>query len=165
MEVQGERMYSSYSFTTSEQDGMSGQLHAPASLYPRGKDPPPGNHWIEGWVGPKIGLTQTLEEKFCCLCRGSNLDRPVVQSVFRPSLVMLTTFYIQFLIPCFHFHIWHACNVGRRIYSVPPFFEMLLFLVIVLTRNALIGGYSLGRSQDSNTVFVTLCHVSAQKRT
>jgi hypothetical protein len=55
MEVQGERMYSSYSFTTSAQDGMSGQLLAPASLYPRGKDPP-GNHWIGGWVGPGIGL-------------------------------------------------------------------------------------------------------------
>jgi hypothetical protein len=44
----GERKYSSYSFTTSALDGMSGQRHAPAALYPRGKDP--GTHWIGGWV-------------------------------------------------------------------------------------------------------------------
>jgi hypothetical protein len=31
-------MYSS-SFTTSELDGVSDQCHAPAALYPRGKDP------------------------------------------------------------------------------------------------------------------------------
>jgi hypothetical protein len=35
----GERMYSSYSFTTSALDGVSGQRHAPAAFYPRGKDP------------------------------------------------------------------------------------------------------------------------------
>jgi hypothetical protein len=33
----GERRYSSYSFLTSALDG--GQHHAPAALYPRGKDP------------------------------------------------------------------------------------------------------------------------------
>jgi hypothetical protein len=31
----GERRYSSYSFTTSALDGVSGQRHAPAALYPR----------------------------------------------------------------------------------------------------------------------------------
>jgi hypothetical protein len=35
----GERRYSSYSFTTSALDGGSGQHHASAALYPRGKDP------------------------------------------------------------------------------------------------------------------------------
>jgi hypothetical protein len=35
----GESKYSSYSFLTSELDGVSGQRHAPAALYPRGKDP------------------------------------------------------------------------------------------------------------------------------
>jgi len=30
---------SSYSFLTSALDGVSGQRHAPAALYPRGKDP------------------------------------------------------------------------------------------------------------------------------
>jgi hypothetical protein len=35
----GERRCSSYSFTTSALDGVSGQRHAPAALYPRGRDP------------------------------------------------------------------------------------------------------------------------------
>jgi hypothetical protein len=35
----GKRMYSSYSFTTSAIDGVSGQGHAPAALYPWRKDP------------------------------------------------------------------------------------------------------------------------------
>jgi hypothetical protein len=35
----GERKYSSYSFTTSTLDGVSGQYHAPAALNLRGKDP------------------------------------------------------------------------------------------------------------------------------
>jgi hypothetical protein len=39
MEAQGERMYCSYSFSTSALDGVSGQRHAPAVIYPRGKDP------------------------------------------------------------------------------------------------------------------------------
>jgi hypothetical protein len=39
MEARGERIYSSYSFTTSALDRASGQRHAPAALYPREKDP------------------------------------------------------------------------------------------------------------------------------
>jgi hypothetical protein len=31
--------YSSYSLSISALDGVSGQRHAPAALYPRGKDP------------------------------------------------------------------------------------------------------------------------------
>jgi hypothetical protein len=37
MRLGGEE-YSSYSFTTSALDGVNGQRHAPAALYPRGKD-------------------------------------------------------------------------------------------------------------------------------
>jgi hypothetical protein len=33
---------------------VSGQRHAPAALYPRGKDP--GTRWTGGWVGPRAGL-------------------------------------------------------------------------------------------------------------
>jgi hypothetical protein len=40
MEEQGEEeVYSSYSFLTSVLDGVCGQRHAPAALYPRGKGP------------------------------------------------------------------------------------------------------------------------------
>jgi hypothetical protein len=35
----GERRYSSYSYLTLAIDGVSGQHHAPAALYPRGKRP------------------------------------------------------------------------------------------------------------------------------
>jgi hypothetical protein len=44
-----ERRYSSYSFLTSELDGVGGQRHAPAALYP-------GAHCTGGWVSPRAGL-------------------------------------------------------------------------------------------------------------
>jgi hypothetical protein len=37
--AEGERIYSSYSFTTSAPHGVSGQSHVPAALCPLGKDP------------------------------------------------------------------------------------------------------------------------------
>jgi hypothetical protein len=46
--------YSSYSFLTSALDGLSGQRHAPAALYPRERTP--GTHCTGGWVGPRAGL-------------------------------------------------------------------------------------------------------------
>jgi hypothetical protein len=73
-------MYSSYLFKTSALDGVSGQRHALVALYPRGKDHP-RTHCTGDWVGPRAGLD--TEEKSFCLCRGSKLDRPVVQSVVR----------------------------------------------------------------------------------
>jgi hypothetical protein len=73
----GERRYSFYSFTTSALDGVSSRRHAPASLYPRGKDP--GTHCTGGWVGPRAGLDTEARGNFA-----SAVDRtPVVQSVFR----------------------------------------------------------------------------------
>jgi hypothetical protein len=61
--------------------GVSGQRHAPAALYPREKTP--GTHWIGGWVGPRAGLNTGARRKILCPCRGSNLDRPIVQPVVR----------------------------------------------------------------------------------
>jgi hypothetical protein len=40
---------------TSAPDGVSGQHHAPAALYPQGKGHP-STHWTGGWVGPIAGL-------------------------------------------------------------------------------------------------------------
>jgi hypothetical protein len=62
--------------------GVSGQRHAPAALYPRGKDP--RYHWIGGWVGPRVGLDAGARRKILCPCRGSNPDRPA-----RSHLIML----------------------------------------------------------------------------
>jgi hypothetical protein len=42
-----------------------------------------GTHYIGGWVGPKAGLDTDFEEKYPCLWRGSNPDRPVIQSLVR----------------------------------------------------------------------------------
>jgi hypothetical protein len=60
--------------------GVSGQRHAPAALYPRGKTP--GTHWIGGWGGPRAGLDAGARRKICPR-RGSNLDRPIDQPVVR----------------------------------------------------------------------------------
>jgi hypothetical protein len=79
--LKGERIYSSYSFKTPALDGVSGQRHAPAVLYHRGKNP--GTNCTGGWVGLRAGLDTEDREKSSCLCRGSNPDRPVVQSVAR----------------------------------------------------------------------------------
>jgi hypothetical protein len=54
--------------------GVSGQRHAPAALYPRGKDP--STHWIGGWVGPRAGLDAGARRKILCSCRGSKPDHP-----------------------------------------------------------------------------------------
>jgi hypothetical protein len=63
--------------------GVSGQRHAPAALYPRGKDPR-GTHWIGGgWVGLRAGLDAGVRIKILCPCRGSNLHHPIVQPVIR----------------------------------------------------------------------------------
>jgi hypothetical protein len=60
---------------------VSDQRHGPAALYPRRKDP--GTHWTGGWVDPRAGLDTQARGKILCPCRGSNLDRTVVQSVAR----------------------------------------------------------------------------------
>jgi hypothetical protein len=43
----------------------------------------PGTHCTGGWVGPRAGLETEVRRKILCPCRGSNPDRPVVQSVAR----------------------------------------------------------------------------------
>jgi hypothetical protein len=54
-------MYSSYSFTTSALQEVSGQCHAPAALYPRERTP--DTHLTEGWVGPRAGLDTEVKGK------------------------------------------------------------------------------------------------------
>jgi hypothetical protein len=57
---------------------MSGQLHAPAALAPGASET--GIHYIEGWVGPRVGL-DVMENKNFSLYRESNPDSSVVQPV------------------------------------------------------------------------------------
>jgi hypothetical protein len=62
MEALGGEKYSSYSFSTSALDGVSGQRHAPAALLPPGKGPPVPIVQEAGWT-PEPVWTQRLEEK------------------------------------------------------------------------------------------------------
>jgi hypothetical protein len=62
--------------------GVSGQRHAPAALYPPGKEPPVPIVQEAGWAPEPVWI-QRLEEKFFALYRGWNPDRPVVQPVVR----------------------------------------------------------------------------------
>jgi hypothetical protein len=87
--ARGERRYISYSFTAYRSfwlgefpaRGVSGQRHARAALWPRERIP--GIHWSGGWVGPEPVWADSVVEKPSSLCRGSNLDHPVIQSVER----------------------------------------------------------------------------------
>jgi hypothetical protein len=62
--------YFPYSILTSALDGVSGQHHAPATLYPRERTA--GTHWIGSWVGPTAGLDSDARGSILCFCRGSN---------------------------------------------------------------------------------------------
>jgi hypothetical protein len=61
--------------------GVNGQRHAPAALCAGERTL--GTHCTGGWVGLRAGLDTEDRGKIICPCRGSNLDRPVVQSVSR----------------------------------------------------------------------------------
>jgi hypothetical protein len=83
MEAQGgEDVYSSYSFTTSAVDGDEWSASRPDRALPPEKGLPVPIIQEAGWA-PEPVWTQRLEEKSFRLCRGSNLDRPVVQPVDR----------------------------------------------------------------------------------
>jgi hypothetical protein len=51
----------------------------------------PGTHCTGGWAGPRAGLDTKARGKILCTCRGSNPDRPVVQSVVRHYTAWATT--------------------------------------------------------------------------
>jgi hypothetical protein len=61
--------------------GVSGQRHALAALY-SGERPSVPIGEEAGWA-PEPVWTERLEEKFFRPCRGSNLDRVVVQPLAR----------------------------------------------------------------------------------
>jgi hypothetical protein len=63
-----ERRYSSYSFSTSALDGVSGQRYAPAALCPGERIP--GTHCTGGWVDFRAGPDTEVRGKILCPCRG-----------------------------------------------------------------------------------------------
>jgi hypothetical protein len=56
-----------------------------------------GTHFTGGWVGPRAGLDTEARGKILCVCRGSNLDRPVVQPVARHYMYSILNFKIKVL--------------------------------------------------------------------
>jgi hypothetical protein len=78
----GERRYSSYSFSTSALDGGEWSASRSGRALPPGKGPPVPMLQEAGWA-PEPVWTQKLQEKPFRLCRGSNLESPVVQTVAR----------------------------------------------------------------------------------
>jgi hypothetical protein len=78
----GEWRYSSYSFSTSALDGGEWSASRPVRALHPGKGPPVPI-WTGGRVGPRVGLDIEVRGKILCFCRGSNLDRLVVQLVVR----------------------------------------------------------------------------------
>jgi hypothetical protein len=79
MEVQGERMYSSYTFTTSALDGGEWSASLPGRALPPGKGPPVPIVQEAGWA-PEPVCTQRLQEKSLASAGDRTL---VVQSVAR----------------------------------------------------------------------------------
>jgi hypothetical protein len=101
--------------------GVSGHRHAPAALSPRDKDP--GSHCIGGCVGLRAGLDTEVTGKNSCLCRGSNLDRTVVQSVARqytdcatPASSLRITILIFLINLCVYERVTYHYNLWGRVF-------------------------------------------------
>jgi hypothetical protein len=80
-------MYSS-SFTTLALDGGEWSVSRPGHALAPEKGPlvPIGQE--AGWA-PELVWTQRLEEKYSCLCWGSNLNRPVIQSIVINTITLI----------------------------------------------------------------------------
>jgi hypothetical protein len=78
----GGEEYSAYSFMTLALDRSEWSAALPGRALPPRKWPQV-SIVQEAWWAPEPVWTQRIEEKSLRLCRGSNLDRPVVQSVVR----------------------------------------------------------------------------------
>jgi hypothetical protein len=75
---EGERRYSSYLHSTSALDEGEWSASLPGRALASGKGPPVPTGQEAGWTSELV-WAQRLHEKSFRLCRGSNLDRPVVQ--------------------------------------------------------------------------------------
>jgi hypothetical protein len=68
--AKGERKYSAYLFLIVALDGVSGQCHAPAALYPRERTA--STYCTGGWVGLRADLDTEAVGKILYLYWGSN---------------------------------------------------------------------------------------------
>jgi hypothetical protein len=122
----GERRYSSYSITTSALDGDEWSASHPGRTLPPGIGPLVPIVQEAGWA-PEPAWTHRLEEKLFCLCRGSNLDRLVVQflDAILTELLRLQ-FYHNTRSKC-----WNSCQ-GEVVKVVSCSFFLSLSLVFCL---------------------------------
>jgi hypothetical protein len=111
----GKRRYSS-SFLSLALDGVSGQHHVLAELYPWERTS--STHWIGGWVGLRTSLNTEATGKILCLCQGSNPGRPVCsQTLYWLSCLSSCCLirYMQCLTLYFVKHLYTKSNCNRRI--------------------------------------------------
>jgi hypothetical protein len=100
---------------------VSGQRHAPAALCPEERIP--DTHYTGGWVGPRAGLDTEDRGKILCPCRGSNLVRPVVQSVVRHYTAWATLAALRlYQLHKTRVHSWEA-NIHSVIQKIPNFLK------------------------------------------
>jgi hypothetical protein len=76
-------MYSSYSFTTLALDGGEWSASRPGRTLPPGKGPSVPIVQEAGWAPEPVWTKRLEEKKISCLCRGSDLNRLIAQSVAR----------------------------------------------------------------------------------
>jgi hypothetical protein len=123
---------------TSALDGVSGQRHASAALYLWGKDP--GTQCTGGWVVPGAALDTEARGKICCLCRGSNLDRPVVQTVVRH--------YTAWAIPA-----PNKPGINYFIFAISTYQMLLVFYNMFTVRHLSLLYSTIQRSTDGILIF------------
>jgi hypothetical protein len=86
----------------------------------------PGTHCTGGWVGPRVGPDTEDIGKILCLCRGSNLDRPVVQPVARHCTDWATRLISQLGNLITRHHMLLSCSVGSLWPSLMTLLRWLL---------------------------------------
>jgi hypothetical protein len=146
-------------------DGVSGQRHTLAMLYPRGKDP--GSHWIGCWVGLRAGLVIEARGKTLCLCWGSNPGRPVCSQPLyywaTPAPIVLIRRYIIFAftgnVPAMHYAVCHSLNANDSVNCVQPISLGLIRSDIMLESECLentcsttVGPYCCWKQVEVNTI-------------
>jgi hypothetical protein len=102
-------MYISYTFTPLALDGGDRSVSHPGHVLPDERTP--STHCTGGWVGPRAGLDSQVRGKISCLCQGSNIDHPVVQSVARHYADWAARLKIfKWILEKSHVRVWTGCK-------------------------------------------------------
>jgi hypothetical protein len=137
--------------------GVSGQHDVPAALYPRGKDPPVPIVQDAGWA-PEPAWTQRIEEKSFAPCRGSNLDRPVVQPVARHYTDWATRLSYKIRRIANSWNRWFIIMGWDYVFELLSLTDMFISLIIWVW-NTTVKLYRQGKTEElcENPVPMSLC--------